>query len=113
MLPVHCIEQIAVSLIKREHSERQLWLVPLIFSLCSAAHSLAHLVADTIGKYAISQGSTRMCIDCSRANRFDSVGLVLEDGYLVLYHVRRSRRVVLHLFSNNSIRASRRLAIDA
>ena len=42
-------------------------------------HGLEDRAADPIRKYAISQGGTRIRIDHSRANRFDSVSLALED----------------------------------
>ncbi len=45
---------------------------------------LKHRAADTVRKYAISQGGARIRIDRTRANSVDSIGLVLEDGYLVL-----------------------------
>ena len=81
-MPVYRIEQIAVSSVKRECPEREILLRAIRSGL--VLDRLKHRVADTIRKHAISQGGARIRIDRSRANRFDSVGLVLEDGYLIL-----------------------------
>jgi hypothetical protein len=47
-------------------------------------NGLKDRAADTIRKYAISHGGACVRIDGPRANRRDSVTLMLEDGYLVL-----------------------------
>jgi hypothetical protein len=81
-LPVHRIEQIAVSSVKRKCSEREILL--LAIRTGSVLDRLKHRAADTVRQYAISQGGARIRIDRPRADRFDSIGLMLEGSYLVI-----------------------------
>lgn len=110
-LRVYRIEQIAVSSIKRERSERKRPLRAIRARL--VLHGLEHRTAHTLRHDAISQGCARIRVDLPRANGSNSIGLMLEDDYLIFAYTRRSRRVMLHLPAMMPRRASSRWASDA